>query len=204
VRCSPDPTKSLGNLDQEGNGFMIVRNRTAPSANAARMAVGGVLLACGALVAAGPAAADPNPPVPVPGQPVVDAPGAPVSPPAPPPVGPPTVPEIPNPQYGHGNGPIGALTDLWHQVRDGPLESQYGEGSAPPPGAGPAPKLPPGFVSINAPGSETPITQAAPNSGGPPLPPGYYSITGPPPPGYDAQPAPDQGAPPVIAAAPTP
>jgi hypothetical protein len=169
---------------------MIERLRTAPPANGGRMAIAGVIIACGALAAAGPAAADPIPPTPVPGQPVAEAPGAPVAPPAPPPEGaPPPVPEIANPVYGRGQGPLAALTDLWHQVRDGPMDSPYGDTVAPPPGAGPAPPLPPGYVSYTAPGSETASTQAPPNSGGPPLPPGYYPLNGPPPPGYDSPPA---------------
>ncbi|MEX3654372.1 hypothetical protein ABFW09_16915, partial [Mycolicibacterium fortuitum] len=64
--------------------------------------------------------------------------------------------------------------------------------------------LPPGYKSINAPGSETPVTAPAPGSGpaGPPLPPGYYSLNGPPPPGYEYNsPGRQPAAPP---AAPTP
>ncbi len=64
--------------------------------------------------------------------------------------------------------------------------------------------LPPGYVSINAPGSETPVTAPAPGSGpvGPALPPGYYSLNGPPPPGYEYN-SPGQ-RPPAPPAAPTP
>jgi hypothetical protein len=198
------PTKGLSERKQgRTTGFMIERQSTAPPANPARMAIAGVIIACGAL-AAGPAAADPNAPTPVPGEPVVESPGAPISPPAPPPGGAPPVPEIANPVYGHGQGPFGALSDLWHQVRDGPMESPYGDTVNPPPGAGPAPKLPPGFVSINAPGSETPSTQAGPNTGGPPLPPGYYPLNGPPPPGYDSPAGPPAAPPAVGPVPPTP
>ncbi len=181
---------------------MIRGQRITPPANRARAAIAGVIIAWGALAAAGPAAADPNAPIPVPGQPVFESPGAPVSPPPPPPNGAPPVPEIPNPVYGHGQGPLGALRDLWHEVRDGPMNSPYGDTVAPPPGAGPAPPLPPGYVSINAPGSETPLTQAAPNSGGPPLPPGHYPLNGPPQPGYDSPTEPNPAAP--LAVGPVP
>ena len=131
---------------------------------------------------------------------------------APPPVGPPMVPEIANPKYGSGqsDGPLGFLRDAWHQAKD-PYnfaetpEGQMPVGAPPPPGAGPAPQLPPGFKSLNAPGSEAPPSapQGAPGTagGGPPLPEGYYPISGPPPPGYfDAPPAPN--APPGMAPIP--
>ncbi|CAJ1582815.1 hypothetical protein [[Mycobacterium] wendilense] len=152
---------------------------------------------------AGPAAADPVPPPP-PGDPATPPPGDPLAaPPLPP--GPPPVPEMANPGYGSngqfGSGPLGTLRDLWHQARnpyylmDDPAQLPGG-GAPPPPGAGPAPALPPGFVSMNAPGSETESTAAAPNTGGPPLPEGYYPIDGPPPPGYEyVQPGPPQPAP---------
>ncbi|BBZ67325.1 hypothetical protein MINS_27540 [Mycolicibacterium insubricum] len=99
------------------------------------------------------------------------------------------VPEIANPVYGsgqYGSGPLGTLRDLWHQAHDpyGMNQSEATVGAAAPPaGAGPAPALPPGYVSINAPGSETAST--ASTTGGPALPPGYYSLDGPPPPGYE-------------------
>ncbi|MFY9920612.1 MAG: hypothetical protein WAL26_19790, partial [Mycobacterium sp.] len=65
----------------------------------------------------------------------------------------------------------------------------------------PAPQLPPGFKSLNAPGSEAPPTAPTTEGGGPPLPEGYYPITGPPPPGYfDAPPGPN--APPGMAPIP--
>lgn len=86
-----------------------------------------------------------------------------------------------------GSGPLGSLRDLWHQARDpGGMQLAPTGGVAPPPGAGAPPPLPPGYVSINAPGSETPVTEdPAGNAGGPPLPPGYYPLDGPPPPGYE-------------------
>ncbi|MFM8600348.1 MAG: hypothetical protein ACKOB8_15300 [Mycobacterium sp.] len=90
---------------------------------------------------------------------------------------------------------MGTLRDLWDTARN-PAFAQdqfYGpEGArpAPPPGAGPAPALPPGYVSINAPGSETPVGVPGESDGArPALPPGYYPLDGPPPPGYfDAPP----------------
>jgi hypothetical protein len=199
---------------------MTERQRATP-ANAARIAVAGVIIAGGALAMAGQAGADPDPavpyptpvpsdpsaPAPAPGQPVVSADG-PVGPLPPPPVGPPTVPEIQNPVYGQGQTPgqLGYLRDIWHTFHSGnPLEAitaPMDEAPGPPPGAGPAPQLPPGYISLNAPESNGP--PPAPKAGGPPLPPGYYPLNGPPPPGYDA-PAPDPAAPPtVVPAPPTP
>jgi hypothetical protein len=199
---------------------MTERQRATP-ANAARIAVAGVIIAGGALAMAGQAGADPDPavpyptpvppdpsaPAPAPGQPVVSADG-PVGPLPPPPVGPPTVPEIQNPVYGQGQTPgqLGYLRDIWHTFHSGnPLEAitaPTDEAPGPPPGAGPAPQLPPGYISLNAPESNGP--PPAPKAGGPPLPPGYYPLNGPPPPGYDA-PAPDPAAPPtVVPAPPTP
>lgn len=107
----------------------------------------------------------------------------------------PSVPEIPNAQYGsgkYGGGVLGTLRDLWDQARN-PMFAQdeiMGGGAGrptPPPGAGPAPPLPPGYISTNAPGSETPSTSAGGGSetGRPALPPGYYPLDGPPPPGYE-------------------
>jgi hypothetical protein len=173
-------------------------------ANAARTVVAGVIIAGGALAMAGQAAADPAVPYPTPvpadpgappppGQPVVSADG-PVGPLPPPPVGPPTVPEIENPVYGAGETPgkFGYLRDLWHTFHSGnPLDGLTAppeEAVGPPPGAGPAPQLPPGYISINAPESNGPPTKG-PAEGGPPLPPGYYPLNGPPPPGYYDTPA---------------
>jgi len=173
-----------------------------------KLTIAGVAVV-GALVTAIPAAADPEPtgPVPVaadpapPDQPVLsaEAPPGPVGPPAPPPV-----PEMANPVYGsgqYGSGPLGTLRDLWHQAQNpyqlmAPMDpGELPPGAPPPTGAGPAPALPPGFRSLNAPGSETASTQAAPNSGGPALPPGYFPITGPPPPGYEFSGTPGAPAP---------
>ena len=60
------------------------------------------------------------------------------------------------------------------------------------------PPLPPGYVSINLPGSETPVTATGPGSApvtGPALPEGYYPLTGPPPPGYSYSATPGAAAP---------
>src|SRR6478735_5628176 len=144
----------------------------------ATAAIAGTIIGFGALGAA----ADPVPPL-VPGEPA--PPGQPVIEPAPegvpvggdvvaapPPVGPPMVPEIANPKYGSGqsDGPLGFLRDAWHQAKD-PYnfaetpEGQMPGGAPPPPGAGPAPQLPPGFKSLNAPGSESPATGPVPDGG---------------------------------------
>jgi hypothetical protein len=175
-------------------------------AHRVRLAIAGLTAVGAVLTASGQAEADPvvPDPAPAPTDPALAAP------PPPAPAGPPQVPEIANPVYGsgqYGSGPVGTLRDLWHQAHD-PYGFQGGggapEGVAPPPGAGPAPPLPPGYKSINAPGSETPVTAPAPGSGpaGPPLPPGYYSLNGPPPPGYEYNsPGRQPAAPP---AAPTP
>lgn len=195
----------------------------------AAAAITGTVIGFSALGFAAQASAEPPPPPPgpgepiPPGQPIIEA--APAGVPvggdvvaAPPPVGPPMVPEIANPQYGSGNssGPLGFLKDAWNQAKDpyGFSETPEGQmpgGHPPPPGAGPAPQLPPGFQSLNAPGSEAPPSapQGAPGTpgGGPPLPEGYYPITGPPPPGYfDAPPADPTppGMAPIPGAAPPP
>ena len=173
----------------------------------ATAAIAGTVIAFGALGMAAQATADPLLPTPVPGepippgQPVPDAPGGDViAAPPPPPIGPPPVPEIANPKYGSGqsDGPLGFLRDAWHQARDpyGFAETPAGEmpgGAPPPPGAGPAPQLPPGYVSLNAPESNGPPV-APKEGGGPPLPPGYYPLDGPPPPGYFDPPPPDPAA----------
>ena len=200
---------------------MTERQRARPSANAARIALAGVIIAGGALAMAGQAGADPEVPyptpvpsdqgaaTPAPGQPVVSADG-PVGPPPPPPVGPPTVPEIQNPVYGQGQTPgqLGYLRDIWHTFHSGnPMEALTApaeEAPGPPPGAGPAPQLPPGYISLNSPESNGPPPKGPP-LGGPPLPPGYYPLNGPPPPGYDTPPPPDPAAPPtVVPGPPTP
>jgi hypothetical protein len=181
------------------------RHRATPSTRIASAAIAGSIIGFGALGMAANATADPVPPPapgePVPpGQPVIVEPGAEaVAAPAPPPAGPPLVPEISNPKYGSGqsDGPLGFLRDAWHQAKD-PYnfaetpEGQMPVGAPPPPGAGPAPQLPPGFKSLNAPGSEAPAaapTEGGPAAGGPPLPPGYYPLNGPPPPEYFQPPA---------------
>jgi hypothetical protein len=166
-------------------------------------------IAFGALLQAGVAGAEPVLPTPTPGEPV--PPGQPVmiqdveggdAPPAPPPVGAPVVPELApgDAKYGSGNGPLGSLRDAWHQAKDPFNFADNPEGtfpgSAPPPGAGPAPALPPGYVSVNAPGSET-IAPPKDPATGPALPPGYYSLAGPPPPGYFDAPAGTPMAPPA-------
>ena len=180
---------------------MTERLRARPPANAARIAVAGVIIAGGALAMAGQAGADPAVPyptptpsdpaaaAPAPGQPVVESVDGPVGPPPPPPVGEPPVPEIQNPVYGQGQTPgqLGYLRDSWHTFHSGnPLDALTAPpevAPGPPPGAGPAPQLPPGYISLNAPESNGP-PPAGPAQGGPPLPPGYYPLNGPPPPGY--------------------
>jgi hypothetical protein len=195
---------------------------TSP-AMACKIALAGVAVGLAAVVSAGPASAEPEvPPLPTP---VPGAPGAPppapgqpyavpvdeaVPPPAPPPVGAPPVPEMQNPVYGQGSspGPLGFLRDAWHQAQDpygftGMPPGQMPAGAPPPPGAGPAPQLPPGYTSLTAPESNGPPV-APPTEGGPPLPPGYYPLNGPPPPGYYDTPAPDPAAPPAVPVPPTP
>jgi hypothetical protein len=201
---------------------MTERQHPTPRATAVRIAIAGAMLAGGALAMAGQATADPVPyPTPVPatpgatppapGQPVVEPAGVgPEAPPAPPPAGPPLVPEIANPVYGGGNagnGPLANLRDLWHQAQDpysfigGPPDQPL-EGTPPPPGAGPAPQLPAGYVSLTDPGSNgPPVTKNY--AGGPALPPGYYPLNGPPPPDY-APPAPVDPAAPLPPGAPVP
>jgi hypothetical protein len=198
------------------------RLRATSSATAAKIALAGVAVGLGALVPAGPASAEPEvPPLPTPAP---GAPGAPpppgqpfavavddaAPPPAPPPVGEPPVPEIQNPGYGQGSRPgaLGFLRDVWHQAQDpygfiAPPD-QMPAVTPPPPGAGPAPQLPPGYTSLTSPESNGPPL-APPTEGGPPLPPGYYPLTGPPPPGYNDPPPPDPAAaPPAVPAPPTP
>ena len=126
----------------------------------------------------------------------------------PPPDGAPPVPEIANPQYGsgHSGGTLGFLRDAWHQAQDPYGFAQTPDGEMPgvhppPPGAGPAPQLPPGYVSLTDPSSNGPAP--TPKDGGPALPPGYYPLNGPPPPGYfDAPADPNAGTPPGMAPIP--
>lgn len=159
---------------------------------AARLVLAGAAVGVGALLGPAAALADPElppgPAEPPPAGPVVD--GEPGPPPAPPP-GPPPVPQIANPVSGSGDGPLGFLRDAWHIAKNpfgGPALPGQPAYAPPPPGAGPAPPLPPGYTSITAPESSSPATER--ESGGPPLPPGYYPITGPPPPGYFDDPPP--------------
>ena len=191
------------------------RHRATTSTRIATAAIAGTIIGFGALGMAANATADPVPP-PVPGEPL--PPGEPVIEPvpagnpvggdvvaAPPPVGPPMVPEISNPKYGSGNssGPLGFLKDAWNQAKD-PYnfaetpEGQMPVGAPPPPGAGPAPQLPPGYTSLTAPESNgAPVTDSY--AGGPPLPPGYYPLNGPPPPPEYFNPPPGPVAPPGMA-----
>ncbi|TPG33817.1 hypothetical protein [Mycolicibacterium hodleri] len=186
----------------------MTEGRRAIAVNTAKIAFASVMITGGALAMAGQAAADPEAPyLPLPGAPGAPAPEQQVvaggdAPPAPPPIGAPVVPQVANQQYGSGSGPLGFIKDAWHQAQDpyGFLGSPDGmpEGAPPPPGAGPPPPLPPGFVSLNYPESNTASTQAPPNTGGPALPPGYYPLNGPPPPGYTAPAPADPAAPPIL------
>ena len=177
---------------------MIEHHRTRASALA------GLAVVTVALTGAGPAGADPPDPTPVPEFPVV-VPAGDTPPPARDPFAP-YVPEIQNPTYGSGNsggGVFGTLKDLWQQVQNpmfAPNEIMGAGGAAPtpPPGSAAPPPLPPGYVSINLPGSETPVTATGPGSApvtGPALPEGYYPLTGPPPPGYSYSATPGAAAP---------
>ena len=177
---------------------MIEHHRTRASALA------GLAVVTVALTGAGPAGADPPDPTPVPEFPVV-VPAGDTPPPARDPFAP-YVPEIQNPTYGSGNsggGVFGTLKDLWQQVQNpmfapNEIMGAGGAAPAPPPGSAAPPPLPPGYVSINLPGSETPVTATGPGSApvtGPALPEGYYPLTGPPPPGYSYSATPGSAAP---------
>jgi hypothetical protein len=189
------------------------------------MALTGVAVGLGALVLAAPALAEPEVPIPppgapgappAPGQPVIVAAEDPAPPPAPPPAGEPMVPEVQNQVYGSGktSGPLGFLRDAWHQAQDpygfqGMAPGELPAATPPPPGAGAAPPLPPGYQSLTDPASNGPAP-AGPTEGGPALPPGYYPLNGPPPPGYfdGPPPAPAPAAPggyqPVVSPPPPP
>ncbi|QQG87942.1 hypothetical protein [Mycobacteroides chelonae] len=167
--------------------------------DAAKLFVAGVIVAGATLTLSVPAIADPGVPGPAPGPSTPDAAAAatgPLGPPPPPPAQP-GVPEIANPTYGSGSsGPLGTIRDLWHQAHDGPLDTPEGV-TGRPDGAGPAPQLPPGYISTNAPESSNPgriRDPYAPAPSGPPLPPGYTSLKDPAPPGYEPA-APGQGSP---------
>lgn len=104
----------------------------------------------------------------------------------------PYVPEIQDQSYGagaSGGGIFGTLKDLWQQVQNPTLapDETARPGGAQRPVTAPVPPLPPGYVSINLPGSESPDApaDAGPPVSGPALPPGYYPLDGPPPPGYE-------------------
>ena len=104
----------------------------------------------------------------------------------------PYVPEIQDQSYGagaSGGGIFGTLKDLWQQVQNPTLapDETARPGGAQRPISAPVPPLPPGYVSINLPGSESPDApaDAGPPVSGPALPPGYYPLDGPPPPGYE-------------------
>jgi hypothetical protein len=172
-----------------------------PTSGAMKSALAGLTLVGATLAGHAVASADPVEPVPtpIPGDPgpATPADGAPVAADsaAPPPpasnLSPGGIPQIQNPNYGSGGGLFGTIVDLWHQVSDpnyaADMTGMNGGMPAPPPGAGPAPPLPPGYVSTNAPGSETPVKASDPSAPRPALPPGYYPLNGPPPPGYEYQ-----------------
>ena len=130
-----------------------------------------------------PAVVDPAVVAPVPGDPA-----------APPPRDPfvPYVPEIQDQTYGagaSGGGIFGSLKELWQEVQNPILapDETARPGGAQKPVSAPVPPLPPGYVSINLPGSESPNVAAdsGPPVSAPALPPGYYPLDGPPPPGYE-------------------
>lgn len=160
---------------------MTEEQRATRSAGVAKLAVASLMISGAALALAGQATAEPVEPLPPP------APGAPVAPPP--------VPEMANPAYGQGNSgsSLGYLGDIWRAARSGDpygalAAGPQGAPAQPPAGAGPAPALPPGFVSITDPNSTTAPPQERSSAdvqpGGPPLPEGYYPLSGPPPPGY--------------------
>ena len=104
----------------------------------------------------------------------------------------PYVPEIQDQTYGagaSGGGIFGTLKELWQEVQNPTLapDETAGPGGAQKPVSAPVPPLPPGYVSINLPGSESPNVAAdsGPPVSAPALPPGYYPLDGPPPPGYE-------------------
>lgn len=209
---------------------MVMFNRIS---TAAKVAVAGGFVVGGALAGAGQAAAEPDPllPTPAPGAPAEPAPGQPVlvanepvGAQPPPPPGAPPVPEVTNQQYGQGQTPgqLGYLRDIWHTFHSSnpigelTMAPEDGVGVGAPPGAGPAPKLPPGYTSLTDPNSSTPalpVAAAAPPGapgGGPALPPGYVALNDPNPPAWVNEPgapapAADPAAPPIVApGAPTP
>src|SRR6478752_9569553 len=161
-----------------------------------KAALATTLLTGCALFTAGLAGAEPAPLVP-PGDPAAPIPVQPVAvnpeelvaaPPAPPPVGAPPVPQMTNPAYGQGSsgGGLGYIKDLWNAARSNDPMAAFSEAgtagmpTGAPPGAGPAPKLPPGYMSLTDPSSSTPSLQGTPQVGGLPL--GFVSLSDPNPP----------------------
>ena len=65
---------------------------------------------------------------------------------------------------------LGYLRDIWHTFHSGnPLDALTAPqevAPGPPPGAGPAPQLPPGYISLTAPQSSTPALPKDPNQAG--------------------------------------
>ena len=202
---------------------MTERQRATPPANAARIAVAGVIIAGGALAMAGQAGADPAVPLPD-ADAIGSGCGCPGSRPARGGVcrwtggsasaatrRRATGARDPEPRLRPGQTPgqLGYLRDIWHTFHSGnPLDALTAPpevAPGPPPGAGPAPQLPPGYISLNAPESNGP-PPAGPAQGGPPLPPGYYPLNGPPPPGYYDGPhtGPDPAAPLAVTVTPVP
>ncbi len=195
--------------------FMTDRQRAA-ARSSVRLTLAATFLAGGALLTAGLAGAEPaplvpgDPAAPIPGQPVaVDPALLAAAPPAPPPVGAPPVPQMSNPAYGQGSsgGGLGYIKDLWNAARSNDPTAAFSEAgtagmpTGAPPGAGPAPKLPPGYLSLTDPASSTPSLQGAPQVGGPPLPPGFVSLSDPNP-SADVLPIGAPGAAPPAAPAP--
>lgn len=198
------------------------------SLTSARILLASMAVAGGAFALAGTAAADPSAPIPTPviGDPAASVPADPAAPvpgqpvavalpeaaPSPPalPIGEPPVPEVQNQVYGSGQTPgsFGYLRDLWHASRTGDpvsaLTMPPDQVAGAPAGAGPAPKLPPGYTSITAPESSTPGRGYASSDapGAPPLPPGYLPIDGAAQPGWYDQPPVQPG--PALAPLPVP
>lgn len=175
---------------------MTVRQRAA-TRSTVKLALATTFLTGGALFTAGLAGAEPaplvpgDPAAPIPGQPVaVDPAQLVAAPPAPPPVGAPPVPQMTNPAYGQGSsgGGLGYIKDLWNAARSNDPMAAFSEAgtagmpTGAPPGAGPAPKLPPGYQSLTDPSSSTPSLQGTQQVGGPALPPGFVSLSDPNPP----------------------
>ncbi|MGK2879779.1 MAG: hypothetical protein ACSLE6_02935 [Mycobacterium sp.] len=181
-------------------------HRATPTVGAAKRAMAGLFIAAGAVAMAAPAFAQPVEPVPVPVDPAVaqPAPGSAVATPVDPAAVNPALPvaglapTVPNtvPPPGSQGGVVSSLGDLWEAARTNnpdALNPTAGSYVGAPPGAGPAPMLPPGYISLTAPESTnlTPVEEAV----GPPLPAGYYPLDGPPPPEYEDPLVPPAGEP---------